>query len=232
MQLTRGLGLTSLALAVALSSCATQQQYDEAVAQAKYHQTREHEFERDNARLLEEIDRLKSALAMSDVGAMDAGLTADFQARISDLQMQLDGLNRPVGDVEIFNVDGGYVVMVQESILFSSGSAELSDEGRRTVQGLADKIEAEAHGRLWVRGHTDGDRVVKPATKAKFPHGNLQLSAARAIEVAALLVSSGVAQEDVAIIGFGPNQPVAANDTAENKRLNRRVEIFVADPGR
>ena len=60
-------------------------------------------------------------------------------------------------------------------------------------------------------------------------HGNLQLSASRAVEVGAFLTKSGVSQEKVVVAGFGPAEPVAPNDTADHKRKNRRVEIFVLD---
>jgi chemotaxis protein MotB len=71
---------------------------------------------------------------------------------------------------------------------------------------------------------------VKPATVEKFPHGNLQLSSARAVEVAAALIGTKrVEARDVTVAGFGPYEPLKPNDSAENKRLNRRVEIFVAD---
>ena len=33
------------------------------------------------------------------------------------------------------------------------------------------------------------------------------------------------------VAGFGPHEPIVANDSADNKRLNRRVEIFVQDAG-
>jgi chemotaxis protein MotB len=119
---------------------------------------------------------------------------------------------------------------VQDKILFDSGSAELSADGKKALTKIASEIDAQPHGRIWVRGHTDSDKVSKPATKEKFPHGNLQLSAARAVEVASELVTSGkVPARDVAVIGFGPYDPIRKNDTADNKRMNRRVEIFVSD---
>lgn len=218
-------------LGALFASCATQEQYDEAVAQAKYHQTRFHECERENARLNEDNERLKSALAMSDVNAVDSDYETDFQSRISELQSRIDGLGRPLRDVERFDVDGGYVLMIQDKILFASGSSTLNPEGQNTVRGLVRDIQSKPHGRVWVRGHTDSDPVSRPETKARFPHGNLQLSAARAVEVAALLTRSGVDARDVAVAGFGPHDPVKKNDSAENKRLNRRVEIFVSDIG-
>jgi chemotaxis protein MotB len=120
--------------------------------------------------------------------------------------------------------------MVQDKILFASGSDELSAEGKGTIGKIGGEINTKPHGRVWVRGHTDSDPVAKPATKEKFPHGNLELSAMRAVNVASELTSTGkVKASDVAIIGFGQHDPVKKNDSAENKRLNRRVEIFVAD---
>jgi chemotaxis protein MotB len=189
-------------------------------------------MERDNSRLQEELERLRSRMATSEVNALQAGYPGDVGTRLSELQARLDSLGRPLRDIERFDVEGGYVLMVQDKILFSSGSADLSSEGQTTVRDLAREIQAQPHGRLWVRGHTDSDRVVTPETKARFPRGNLQLSTARAIEVAALLIQNGVTEKDVAIAGFGPNEPVAPNDSADNKRTNRRVEIFVADQGR
>jgi chemotaxis protein MotB len=120
--------------------------------------------------------------------------------------------------------------MVQDKILFASGSSELSPEGRQAVEQLSDEIGSRPHGRVWVRGHTDNVPVAKPATKERFPHGNLQLSAARAIEVAVALSKTGkVKERDIAVAGFGQHDPVKPNSNDENKRLNRRVEIFVAD---
>ncbi len=79
-------------------------------------------------------------------------------------------------------------------------------------------------------GHTDSVPVKKPQTLERFPHGNLQLSAARAVEVAASMIEdAGIARENVIVMGFGPNDPVAPNTTAEGRQQNRRVDIFVAN---
>jgi flagellar motor protein MotB len=221
------------AAALALSSCVSQRQYDDAIALAKYNQTALHEKEQYITRLEAENDSLKRALAMNDVSALsEAGFGEDLQSRLSELQQKIDTLGRPLEDVERFNVNGGYVLMVQDKILFDSGSAELNAEGRKRLTDLASEINAKPHGRIWVRGHTDSDPVSRPQTKEKFPHGNLQLSAMRAVEVAAQLPVAGkLNARDVAVIGFGEYDPIRPNTSAENKRLNRRVEIFVADRG-
>ncbi len=216
-----------------LASCVSQRQYDDAVASAKYHQTSLHEKEQYVTTLEAENDRLKRALAMNDVTALsEAGFGGDLESRLSELQQKIDGLGRPLKDIERFEVEGGYVVMVQDKILFDSGSADLNAAGRDALMSVAADIQAKPHGRVWVRGHTDSDPVAKPATKERFPHGNLQLAAMRAVEVAAQLTSAGkIDARDVAVVGFGQHDPIRPNTSADNKRLNRRVEIFVADKG-
>jgi chemotaxis protein MotB len=214
-----------------ITGCVTQRQYDDAVEFGRNQQTLLHEREQRIAQLEADLERLKRDMAANGVSMLsEAGYGGDLDARLSELQSKIDGLGRPMGDIERIEVDGGYVLLVQDRILFASGSADLSEEGRKTILKIADEIEKAPHGRLQVRGHTDSDRVAKPATLEKFPHGNLQLSAARAVEVAAALIASKrVAAKDVTVAGFGPHEPIKPNDTAENKRLNRRVEIFVAD---
>ncbi|MBI5363961.1 MAG: OmpA family protein [Planctomycetes bacterium] len=219
-----------LALAF-LSACATQKEYQAVAQDAKYYQTKLHEKELLVTRLQEENDKLKTQLKQSEIGALsEAGFGEDWQSRLSELQAKIDGLNRPLHDVERFDVEGGYVLMVQDKILFDSGSSDLNGEGKKQITTLANDIQARPHGRIWVRGHTDSDPVSKPATVAKFPHGNLQLSAERAVEVGAELVTAGkIPSRDLVVVGFGPHDPLKPNDSAEHKRMNRRVEIFVSD---
>jgi chemotaxis protein MotB len=227
-----GFAATLLGAGLLLTAgCATQRHYDDAVEFGKNQQTALHERERRIAELEAENAALKRDLALGGVSsASEAGYGSELESRLSELQSKLDGLNRPIEDFERIDVEGGYVLLVADRILFASGSAELSDEGKRTVDKIVAEIGKHAHGRIQVRGHTDSDRVSKPATLEKFPHGNLQLSAARAVEVAAaLLATKRVDAKDVAVMGLGQWQPIKPNDSSENKRLNRRVEIFVAD---
>ena len=215
-----------------LASCVSQRQYDDAVALARYHQTSLHEKEKELARLQSENERMKRQLAQNDVSTLSAGFGDDLDSRLSELQGRIDNLGRPLKDIERFDVEGGYVLMVQDKILFESGSDAISAEGRKALSQVASEINATPHGRIWVRGHTDSDPVSKPATKEKFPHGNLELSAMRAVNVAAELSSAGkVPARDVVVVGFGQHDPVKDNSSSDHKRMNRRVEIFVSDRG-
>ncbi len=213
------------------SSCVSQQEYDDAKDLATQYQREWHGEQTKVATLTEELERLRSELRAGKVVSLkDAGHDKSFAQRMNELQSRIDGLGRPMKDIERFDVDGGYVLMIQDKVLFASGSAEVGSDGRGALLDLAADIQASTHGRIVVRGHTDSDPVTKESTMRRFPHGNLQLSAERAISVASILIKDGkVRAQDVVVTGFGPWQPVAANDSSESKRLNRRVEIFVAD---
>ena len=144
-----------------------------------------------------------------------------------------------VGAIRKVAAGGVYITdAAAASLVAGAGSADapahtlLSDREYVVFRMLAEgrgpgEIASQPFERIWVRGHTDNDPVKKPATIEKFPHGNLQLSAARAVEVAALLADNGIPQDRLVVAGFGPTEPVAPNDQSENKRKNRRVEIFV-----
>lgn len=215
-----------------LTSCATTKDYDDAVANAKWYQTQLHETETRLAKAEDENGRLRKRLAENDVKGLSEASASDLDSRLSDLQAKIDGLGRPIQDIEKIDVDGGYVLMIQDKILFESGSAELSADSKSAMDKIIGEITSKPHGRIWVRGHTDSDPVSKPQTKAQFPHGNLQLSAMRAVVVADAITSTDkVKARDIVVAGFGSHDPLHKNDSAENKRLNRRVEIFVSDAG-
>lgn len=224
--------LAASALLAALASCASPQEVQYTREVAKDYERQVHDLERQMQEYRMRYDELETRYQRERRAGMSEGtVDASFNRRLEDLASMMDTLDGPVRDVERFDVEGGYILMIQDRILFDSGSAQLGSDGTTALQGLAREIAGAPHGRIFVRGHTDSDPVKKPETRAKFPHGNLQLSAERAVSVAAFLIGqTNVAPQDVVVMGFGAWNPLKANDSSESKRLNRRVEIFVSDP--
>lgn len=100
-------------------------------------------------------------------------------------------------------------------ITFASGGSDLTAEG----QAELDKVVAfllETPGNIEIGGHTDSDGE---------PGFNLTLSQERADAVKSYLAAQGIPAESMTAVGFGEDQPVAANDTPANKALNRRIEF-------
>lgn len=227
-RLLRRLGL--VVAAGLASSCANQQQYMDAVALAKQYQTDNYDLALELERMRVEVDRLETQLTDESIRSLEASFHRGAEEKLRQLEQQLGELNRPLQDIERFDVEGGYIFMIQDKLLFESGQAELGSEGSEALSGISAEIAAMPYGMVWVRGHTDSDPVKKPETLERFPHGNIQLSAERAVAVAARLMGSkSIPAEDIRIMGFGPHEPLYPNDSPSNKKLNRRVEIFVSN---
>jgi len=224
--------LASLALLLG-SSCVSQDRYDELVANAEYYQrlyqdleSFQRKLEAENAGLQGELALLKEA----GESPIEAAFAKDIDERMARLQGIAAGLSASPDDVTILPVEGGYGYRLKDEVLFDSGSAAILDEGQSVLKRVATDIGTRSYERIWVRGHTDSDPVKRKETLEKFPHGNLQLSSSRAIEVAAFLIAEGgLDASRVIVAGFGSVDPVAKNDSSANKRRNRRVEIFVIE---
>ena len=154
-----------------------------------------------------------SSAAEADRNRLDAQrMTLDAQARAAQLQGQLD-------DLSAKKTDRGMVITLSD-VLFGTDQASLNPTGMRTAQKLADVLQQNPHRSVLVEGFTD--------STGNAPH-NQELSERRATAVRDALTGMGVAGDRVAVHGYGPAYPVAANDSSSNRQLNRRVEIVLSD---
>ena len=158
----------------------------------------------------------------------------DAQARLEARLKDLEGMGFPEAaagadqDISLERLPGagGFKFVVQGEVLFGSGSADPTAEGSAALAKIAKALSGR-NERIRVEGHTDNVPIAKPETKAKFPHGNLDLSLQRALRAATVLVQEGVDARRVSCAGFGEHQPRADNGSADGKKRNRRVEILV-----
>jgi chemotaxis protein MotB len=223
--------LLTLALATGAAGCVSKTRYDDANAELRYYQRLYQDLESYQGKLEAENTQLTGENELYRAsGPIEAGATADIDKRMEDLKALADrlGTGTAEGQVTVLNIDGGYGLRMPDTILFDSGSDAIRPTGRELLLRMAKEIQSRPHAQVWVRGHTDSDPVQKPETRQRFPYGNLQLSAARALEVAHLLETEG-SVDQIVIAGFGPSEPVVPNDSSSNKEKNRRVEIFVLD---
>jgi outer membrane protein OmpA-like peptidoglycan-associated protein len=109
--------------------------------------------------------------------------------------------------------------MLDASLLFDVDKSVLKPAAENALRELATEIKAIPKARVVIEGHTDSD--------GSDDH-NQRLSEARASAVAEFLVNSGgVSRDIVGARGYGESQPVAPNDTLQNKAKNRRVEAVI-----
>jgi len=115
--------------------------------------------------------------------------------------------------------DRGYVVSLS-GVAFQSGKSELSTEAKYVLAKLSGTILVFPDMTLSAEGHTDS------TGSEDF---NRELSLARAEAVARFLKEMGVTGSRVTARGFGPDQPIAPNDTPEGRARNRRVDIVMTE---
>lgn len=143
----------------------------------------------------------------------------------------LTALRREIAEknVELRRSGAGLAVSIVDRVLFPSGRASLTAEGRAVIDKVARILTNGPERRLVVEGHTD-NVPIGPDLAERFP-SNWELSAARATEVVRALVARGVPPGTLEAVGRADTRPAASNTTEDGRRRNRRIEIVVRDAG-
>lgn len=176
-----------------------------------------------------EADRAKREAAAAQAQAQAAqaqAADATAQAQAAQAQAAQQGeraarLEALLVELHAQKTERGMVVTIGD-VLFGTDRAELTASGVATVRKLADVMSQNPDRTVLVEGFTD--------STGSAAH-NRDLSERRAQSVAQALVGMGIPRERVATRGYGAAFPVASNDNAANRQLNRRVEIVLSNPG-
>jgi outer membrane protein OmpA-like peptidoglycan-associated protein len=111
--------------------------------------------------------------------------------------------------------------VVWEEINFNTGEATLQKNSTPSLKTLAKFLQENPDFRVEISGHTDnqGDE-----------ENNQSLSQERAKTVVKYLIEEGfISPKRLEAKGYGSSQPLNANDTEENRKKNRRVEVKIIE---
>lgn len=150
--------------------------------------------------------------------------SGEMEHEIKQIIQQMEEETKRSGthdQIKITYVDGKIHFRISNPMLFSSGRAQLREQSLPTLD-LISKILANSKYEIRVEGHTDNI----PINTTRYP-SNWELSTSRAMSVVRRFISQGIPAEKFQVIGYGEYRPIATNDTAEGRELNRRVEIYV-----
>jgi len=157
--------------------------------------------------------RAQQQTQIAQVDAANAMLIAqDVQMRNAQLEAQL-------ADLAAKKTARGIVITLGD-VLFGTDLSRLNNDGIATAQKLATVLQNNPQRRVLVEGFADSTGT------AEY---NQTLSERRAGAVQSALLDMGIARDRIAMRGYGEGYPVAANDSAANRQLNRRVEIILSD---
>lgn len=127
--------------------------------------------------------------------------------------------------VEVAQGAEGVRVTMQEAVLFPSGSAALTSQGRSLLGGMVESLERQGKVSVIIEGHTD-NVPIQGELADRYPT-NWELSAARSLAVLHRLADLGIPERSLQARAFGPYRPRDSNDTPEGRARNRRVELVI-----
>lgn len=141
-----------------------------------------------------------------------------------DVEQQLEyiGANEKV-DIEI---QTQYVSLsLNGALLFDSGSANIKDSSYEFINKIGDIIKGYDKNKIMIIGHTD---TVPMSGSNKKYSDNMELSQGRALSIYRYLRDTkGMDVKTMGCEGRAEVEPIASNETAEGRALNRRVEIII-----
>ncbi len=141
------------------------------------------------------------------------GAVAAARQENTELQRQLDELNAKT-------TDRGIVITLGD-VLFDTGKSNLKPGALNNLGKLVAFLNQYPDRNVTIEGHTDS---------VGSEEYNLSLSQRRADAVKSYLVHQGIAAARFTTAGLGEGSPVAGNDSAGGRQLNRRVEVIIENP--
>ena len=140
-------------------------------------------------------------------------------------------LKKIIGEEKEINIVGDRFVL-QSEVFFQSGSAKIGNDGIQKVEeiteiliSITNKIPKNINWLIQVEGHTDNI----PISTEQYP-SNWELSTARAIAVAKIMMKNGVPSDKINVAGYGEHKPLLENNNSTNREKNRRIELKLTQP--
>lgn len=176
-------------------------------------------------------DALNAAFDGGTIGIMDQEAPEIVQLEVprtdKDLRDLEKQLNDYIKDNDLSMVlattieDFSLTLTIRDYVMFDSGRADVRPEFIYVINEISSIVEEFPAYNIVVSGHTDNI----PISSSQF-QSNWDLSSARALNFMKLLLQNdSIRAERFSMAGYGEYRPVASNDTAEGRALNRRVEV-------
>jgi len=126
-------------------------------------------------------------------------------------------------EISIITTEEGVFIKFPGKILFELGEADLKPKAKKILEKIVPLLKDYSRSyNICIEGHTDN----LPIHNKRFS-SNWELSAARAISVVKYFQEKGLSSERLSAAGYGEYRPLVPNDTADNRALNRRIEILI-----
>ena len=153
------------------------------------------------------------------IGAIAGNL---WSKRQEDRRVAMEQATRGTGVEVTRTADNQLKINVPNDISFDTNSYLIKPELRGVLDPFASSLSGDPASIVSVIGHTDSTGT---------PAINNPLSVDRAQSVRDYLVARGIPATRIETSGRGDREPIADNSTESGRAKNRRVEIFLREPG-
>ena len=158
------------------------------------------------------MERKQRALAGAGLGALAGGAVGYYQDRQeAKLRAELEGTG-----VSVTRIGDNITLNMPGNVTFATDSADLNASFFAVLDSVTKVVNEFDRTVVEVAGHTDS---------TGSNDYNYYLSQRRAATVADYIVNRGVMRERTIEVGLGETWPIASNETAVGRQLNRRVEL-------
>jgi chemotaxis protein MotB len=155
----------------------------------------------------------------------DIGDTDFEEKQLEAVMEELVTYSELMGHIDSIFIDkneDGVLVSLSDKLIFKSGQVEINKEAYPLINKIAKAIK-DVPNFIRVEGHTDNKAIVSGGKYSS----NWELSTARAISMTMYLIEQKkILPSRLSIAGYGEHKPVLPNDSIQNRRRNRRVDIF------
>ena len=150
------------------------------------------------------------------IGAVVGGVGGAIIGRKMD--KQAEEMKKVLGDAEVIREGEGIIIKFKDKVLFAYDQSDLGSAAQTNLGKLVGILNAYPDTDIQVIGHTD--------SKGSDDY-NQGLSERRATSVTNYLRNNGIASGRLTAIGKGEFDPIAGNETEDDRAQNRRVEFVI-----
>lgn len=175
----------------------------------------------EGGKTLDETEYVEPEDAKGDISDEELVAFDNIQKYIEDYAKE----NNLEDEIQLQYNERGLVIRTMDNVFFDSGKADIKPKAKEILLFIGNVLKKDEllDKQIKVEGHTDNVRM----KSEEFP-SNWELSVIRATNVLRLFVEEiGISPKRISASGYGPNRPVAPNDSNENKAKNRRVDIII-----
>ena len=162
-------------------------------------------------------ERLDKKVSLTDLSGL--------KSRENEMLGDIDDLiqEKKLGKHIIAQISEGKIyIQIRGKVLFDSGAVQLNEDAKPILDKIIGIIQDYEEFNVNIKGHTDNT----PISTAQFA-SNWELSAIRATTVLKYLIDGEVNPMRLTATGYGDFLPLVANNSAENRAINRRVEFVL-----